>query len=81
VPTLLVHVPWLSVSEVDALAVVQDPSGWMHACLTRRVVDEAAGALVPGCSLLLRDVPVWAPKPGAKYLSVKPENVVRVLPP
>ena len=78
VPLLLVTVAWLSVSDSDALAILRDPTGEMRACLSRRTVDEAGHALRPGSAMLLRDVSVFCPRPGVKYLVAIPNCILRI---
>lgn len=81
IPQLLVMVH--SMEGVDggcANALVGDPTGDLHACLAKRVLEEGGPELAAGAVLLLRNVSVFS-SGGTKHLNVTPDAVVALTPP
>lgn len=65
----------ISVTESDATAIVEDFGGTLHACLTRRVMEDQGPNLRRGSVLYLRQVSMFSVE-GIKYLNIIPDCVV-----
>ncbi len=62
----------------DALALVRDPTGSMPATVHQKVLEEYRGIIVPGASILLREVSIFTPRIGIHYLNITPRNVEKI---
>lgn len=77
---LLVRIRSLTVTEFDAIGLVEDPTGALPACVSRRVIEEQGAAFQVGAVVLLRHFSVFVSS-GRKHVNIAPDAVVRVWPP
>jgi hypothetical protein len=80
-PQLLVFIRSLSISDSDAHGLVEDLTGKMAACFTRRVLDEHGPALRVGSVLLLRGTSVFLSPAGSQHLNIAADSIVALWPP
>jgi hypothetical protein len=62
----------------DAYVRLRDPSGTMAGTMHRNAIEEWQGAISSGAALVLKDVSVFVPTPGAHYLNVTSGNIFAV---
>lgn len=80
-PLLAVVVSAFSCFDADAAVTVCDESGEMEGTVHRRVLEEHERDVGVGTAMILRGVSVFSPRPGALYLNITPDNIVRVFAP
>ncbi|KAL5496327.1 hypothetical protein EMCRGX_G012586 [Ephydatia muelleri] len=67
-------------SKGNASAVLADPTGEVVCALHHKVVEEHQRELTPGAVMVLRQVSVFSPAPRKHYLSITPDNIIRIYP-
>ncbi|XP_019851238.1 PREDICTED: endochitinase A-like [Amphimedon queenslandica] len=81
VPHLCALVKSIVTSTKSATALLQDPSGEMHAAVHILVMEEYKDEFVEGSVAILRQVSVFSPSSRKHYLNVTLDNIVRIYPP
>ncbi|XP_020654998.3 homologous recombination OB-fold protein [Pogona vitticeps] len=81
VPSMAVMIKSLTRTNVDAGAVLKDPTGEIQGTIHRLLLEEKESEFKAGSVLLLKQVGVFSPSHRNHYLNVTPSNLVKIYPP